>query len=188
MYCKSVLNNCGRPCAGGGTFVCVFACAGADAGVCGGSWPRPQVCVRVWRLCCNGVDTQLHARGHRTARVKCDRPSPLANQCKCRGLLFFGSSVECNRARQQQRRPSPDCKSCKICRAFPTSVLDEPRVKPSLQPQRVLRSLHITRASGPRRHLQFLFRSPANEKHVDGGGGREGCAIVCAASCAQSLQ
>ena len=98
------------------------------------------------------------------------RPSPLANQCKCRGLLFFISSVEC-KCEWLRRQPSTDCKSCKICDAFPTSLLDVPRVKPSLQRQRVSHSLHITRASCPRRRLQFLFRSPANAKHVEGGRG-----------------
>ena len=82
----------------------------------------------------------------------------------------------------QRRQPSPDCKSSNICEALPTSMLDVLSVKPSLQQQRVSHSLHITRASCPRRRLQFLFRSPAKEKHVEGagrGGGGEGV-IMCA--------
>ena len=102
------------------------------------------------------------------------RPSPLANQCKCRGLLFFISSVEC-KCEWLRRQPSTDCKSCKICDAFPTSLLDVPRVKPSLQRQRVSHSLQVTRASCPRRRLQFLFSLRQRMGNMEeGGDGREG--------------
>ena len=33
-----------------------------------GQWRQMWQCVHAWQLCCNGANTQLHARGHRIVR------------------------------------------------------------------------------------------------------------------------
>jgi hypothetical protein len=57
------------------------------------------------------------------------------------GRISPCSPCECE---WQRRQPSPACKSCKICEALPSSMLDVSRVKPSLQPQRVSRRTAFT--------------------------------------------